>query len=391
MRRLLIVVVAATLALGLLAVTATAGEAPPRLEGEWVVLEHSDFDAGTSDLVIVRPDGTDLANLTNGAAEDLAGELSPDGTAIAFTSRVEGFPTLWLMDVDGTNRRQLLDRYAQHPTWTPDGRSIVYAGTNDIRIVQRDGQDDRPLVVEARSPSNPSVSPDGATVVFDMIIDDTNARRLFTAPIGGGEATPIADDSAFEPGWSPDGSRILFTTFRADAEDNIWATNPDGTEPEPLVPSDFNDFHATWSPDGSRVMFESVRGDIVDIAVYDRVDGTTVTILSAPLGEDSPTYRRPTWTAVTLEAIVMAPPTTTTSTAATTTTTTVAATTTTVAEVVDDGSRAGDSTDWLVIGIVGAIVALTAFGLGVLVGGRLQTDTPPPPPPPEEDDAALEV
>lgn len=378
MRRLLVTVMVGAFALTSMSIAA-AGEAPPRIEGEWVVLDHSDFDAGTSDLHLMRPDGTDLTNLTNGAGEDLSGELSPDGTAIVFSSRVEGFATLWLMDVDGTDRRQLLDRFAIDPTWTPDGQSIVYAGTNDIRIVQRDGQDDRPIVGNAWTPGNPSLSPDGTTVVFDMVIDDANSRRLFAVPIDGGEATQITEESAFEPEWSPDGSRILFTTFRGEFGDNLWATNPDGTEPEVLVPSLDNDFHATWSPDGSRVMFESVRGDSVEIAIHDRVDGTTESVLSAPLGEDGPTYRRPAWTLVTLEAVAALPPPT-----STTTTTMVAATTSTAPSVATTDSGANDR-DWLVLGLVGAIIALTSLGAGIVIGGRMRGETPPPPPPPEDD------
>ena len=381
MRRLLTLLAVVALSLALVA---TAGAQPeaPRLDGEWVVLDHSDFDAEVGDLIVMRPDGSELMNLTNGDGHHIEGELSPDGTAIAFTSVDDtGFKTIWLMDVDGDNRRQISPGYGITPTWTPDGLSVVYAGSNDIRIVQRNGDDDRAIgMVDGRPVREPSVSPDGSAIAFDATTTDEGDRELFTLPIEGGEATQITTEGGFEPEWSPVGDRILFTTFRGDFGDNIWATKPDGTEQETLVPSPDNDFNGTWSPDGSRVMYESVKQGAVAIVVHDRVDGTYVEVLSTP--PDGRTYRRPTWTEVTLDRLTVPPPTTTTTAAADTTSTSIdpADTTTTVAAVPGEASDA--TTDWVVIGLAGAILVLAAFGAGMVVGSRWGRDQPPPPPPP---------
>ena len=59
--------------------------------------------------------------------------------------------------------------------------------------------------------TNLDVSPDGSTIVFDMLGD------LYTVPIAGGEAAALTDGIAwnFQPRYSPDGSRIAFITDRA--------------------------------------------------------------------------------------------------------------------------------------------------------------------------------
>jgi Tol biopolymer transport system component len=79
---------------------------------------------------------------------------------------------------------------------------------------------------------NVDVSPDGRTVVFDLLGD------LYTMPIegtGGGLATRITSGQAFDmqPRFSPDGRWIAFASDR-DGLTNIWLVKPDGTSARQL-------------------------------------------------------------------------------------------------------------------------------------------------------------
>lgn len=90
------------------------------------------------------------------------------------------------------------------------------------------------------------VSPDGATIAFDLLGD------IYTMPIIGGIATNIASGLAFEaqPRFSPDGSLIAFTSDR-DGGDNIWIMNKDGSDKRQVTKEKFRLLNnATWSPDG---------------------------------------------------------------------------------------------------------------------------------------------
>ena len=90
------------------------------------------------------------------------------------------------------------------------------------------------------------VSPDGRTLAFDLLGD------VYTLPVGGGTATNIASGLAWEmqPRWSPDGSRIAFTSDRGGG-DNIWTMKADGSDKQPVSEETFRLLNnPTWSPDG---------------------------------------------------------------------------------------------------------------------------------------------
>jgi Tol biopolymer transport system component len=95
-----------------------------------------------------------------------------------------------------------------------------------------------------------SVSPDGKTILFDMLGD------LYMVPIEGGEAKRITSGLAFDsqPVFSPDGKRIAFTSDR-DGSDNLWIANADGSEPKQLSKDKDGDYVSpSWTPDGEYVL-----------------------------------------------------------------------------------------------------------------------------------------
>ncbi|MCB0706204.1 MAG: PD40 domain-containing protein [Saprospiraceae bacterium] len=93
---------------------------------------------------------------------------------------------------------------------------------------------------------NLDLSPDGQTIVFDMLGD------IYRMPVKGGKAEPLREGLAFEvqPRFSPDGSKILFTSD-AGGGDNIWIMNSDGTDAHQVTEESFRLLNnATWRPDG---------------------------------------------------------------------------------------------------------------------------------------------
>ncbi|MFN8570720.1 MAG: amidohydrolase family protein [Gemmatimonadaceae bacterium] len=101
------------------------------------------------------------------------------------------------------------------------------------------------------------VSPDGRTVVFDLLGD------LYTVPLAGGTATAVTTGMAFDgqPRYSPDGKWIVFTSDRDGAE-NVWIMNLETKETRQISKlKDKTIESPEWTPDGKYVVV--TIGDIV--------------------------------------------------------------------------------------------------------------------------------
>lgn len=156
----------------------------------------------------IRADGSGQVNLTNNpAATHLSPNWSPDGTKIVLS--INDF--IWVMNADGTNRTQLTVGGAgsrDYPVWSPDGSRIAYVF---------DGNGFEP-------PSINVINADGG-----------NQRQL----------TFISSDGGID--WSPDGSKIVFSSFDGNGE-NIYVMNADGTSQTAITNRADRNFHPKWSP-----------------------------------------------------------------------------------------------------------------------------------------------
>jgi Tol biopolymer transport system component len=139
--------------------------------------------------------------------------------------------------------------------------------------------------------SSASAEAEGSMIAYDcgdtpdicvMQPDGSGVRRLASDP---------ANDE--DPGWSPDGSRIVFASSRHDrgtGRNQIYIMNADGSGVEQVTHGGGGKFEPDWSPDGSRLVFVGDRGGTFDIYVMN-IDGSGLTNLTnSPASESDPAW-----------------------------------------------------------------------------------------------------
>jgi Tol biopolymer transport system component len=109
------------------------------------------------------------------------------------------------------------------------------------------------------------------------------------------------ENGACQPTWSPDGSKLVFTSpcrsrgefFEVTYKDSsLYLVNADGTGLKPLTTVPGSDFDPAWSPDGKRIAFTSMRDGNKQIYLLD-ADSLAVTRLT---DKDSGTENsQPSW------------------------------------------------------------------------------------------------
>jgi Tol biopolymer transport system component len=184
----------------------------------------------TSDIYVMRADGTNVRRVTRGGGHDLYPAWSPDGARIAFASnRGTVEQKIYVVGADGRNLRALTRTpgYVQDtlPRFSPDGKHIVFASN---RIAYWNFE------------------------VFRMRASDGGGVKRLTFWGSGADGAP-GDDTA--PAYSPDGRRIVFVSDRGGGY-AIWTMNAEGRGLREIIRHrGLNHSFPRFSPDGRRIAY----------------------------------------------------------------------------------------------------------------------------------------
>jgi Tol biopolymer transport system component len=166
---------------------------------------------------------------------DAAPAYSPDGKRIVFVRGTETSSVLAIRDLASggvttlaTTRSSSSDVWLDEPSWSPDGRQIVYYKVHHD-AAQDKVTDTRILIVKA----------------------DGSGLHELALP----SETPWGD-----PDWSPDGTRIVFSSYpvrykSAGETPEVYSVRPDGTDFKQLTRMGVGSGAPSWTSDGAHIFF----------------------------------------------------------------------------------------------------------------------------------------
>jgi serine/threonine protein kinase/Tol biopolymer transport system component len=195
--------------------------------------------SGDSQVWVMNADGSDRRQLTSGPS-DIRPAVSPDGRYVVFTSMRTGNANLWRVDIDGGNLKQLTSHTSEDngARYTPDGKWIIFhswrSGENAIWKMPTEGGE----AVQLTGPGviNPEPSPDGKWFACVNRVS-ANSNRVQIFPIEGGEPVrEIALQANYFPPvrWTADGRALTLVVSRDGAE-NVWKLPLEGGQLTPLT------------------------------------------------------------------------------------------------------------------------------------------------------------
>lgn len=232
-------------------------------------------------------DGSNQTRLTNNAAGDISPSFSPDGNRIAFVSDRDGRLEVYVMNANGSGQTRLTDNPEgnEQPSWSvlpnPAGGKIVFAsfrnGNSEIYSMNSSGTNQTRLTNNASYEAQPMFSPDGSRIVFTS---DRNGGifEIYAMNADGSNQIRLTNSGGLDASFSPDGSRIAFRSFR-DGNAEIYVMNADGSNQTRLTHNPAIDFESSFSPDGIRLVFTSNRNGNMEIYLMNP-DGANQTPLT---------------------------------------------------------------------------------------------------------------
>lgn len=205
----------------------------------------------------------------------------PDGTKKIDFKETSNWD-IYRFNVDGSGKRQLTSdpTSEDQPTWSPDGKTIVYRRLNgkqfDLYLMDADGSNKRELLVDPADEKTPAFSRDGKKVVFFSDRDGIK-WNLYSIDVETRKVERLTHDNVEDkhPQYTPDGHVVFHSTrdtTRVTLEGgeefdvmNLWSLDPrTGTFTELTRSQNIaaaygmrDNRHAWISPDGKYVAYHS--------------------------------------------------------------------------------------------------------------------------------------
>ncbi|GAB3730377.1 amidohydrolase family protein [Luteimonas pelagia] len=244
-------------------------------------VKRLDRETGKVETIIATPGGA------------VRPQPSPDGRQLAFVKRVREKSVLHVMDLDSGAVRPVWDGLSHDQqeawaifgpytgyAWTPDARAVVIwaqgglwrvdVASGQARAIPFTAQVEQvvtePLRFEQAIPEGDfapkmirdvATRPDGRTLVFHAV------GQLWRKSLPDGAPRRLTGDTGvheYEPSFSADGRRLLYTTWSDADQGAIHVMDANGGGRRKLTTQPGFYYHPRFSPDGSRIVYARSGG-----------------------------------------------------------------------------------------------------------------------------------
>ena len=233
--------------------------------------------------------------------------LSPDSKQVALDIMTDFSRHIYVIDIATGQRQNLTQPFGEHqlfatPTWSGDGKwlaSICYQPgepDNDVCIMDLAGNVLRNLTGRADdSDSSPSWSPDSSKIAYSSSRGVGKADQnteIYVMDANGRNQVNLTNHPAWDyyPRWSPGGRQILFYSNREGNQDDIYVMNADGTDVVNLTRDPSEDRMPAWSPDGNWIAFMSSRHANWEIYIMEANGENQTRVTNHPSADSSPIW-----------------------------------------------------------------------------------------------------
>lgn len=236
-------------------------------------------------LWLIHADGSGLHELAPGvpASGKVSFDISPDGSHVVFNA-YEPPVQVWEIGIDGGEQRLLstdcsgipAECMDGAPAYSPDGKRIAFVrGTETSSVLAiRDLESGDVTILDSTLSSSadvwldgPSWSPDGRQIVYydvhhDAAQDKVTDTRIFTVNADGSGLHELAlptETPWGDPDWSPDGMRIAFGAYpiryMGSSKSEVYSAQPDGTDLQQLGHLGVGSGAPSWTADGEHIVY----------------------------------------------------------------------------------------------------------------------------------------
>lgn len=243
---------------------------------------------GRNEIRVMDTDGSHNEAVTNNRTLNLSPTWSPDGRYILYTGYRARNPDLYLTDIDKNKEWRIFGKRGLNIAgeFRHDNKMIAFTregedGNIDIYMIGTDGRNLKRLTHAYAIEVSPTWSPDGKLLAF--VSDRTGSPQIYILDLSQGAesqrnpAVRLSQEGRYNtsPAWSPDGQYIAYAGKVGGQFDLFLIRMYRSERPvERLTATKANEENPAWSPDSRFLVYDSNKAGNYDIQMMSIYGGT---------------------------------------------------------------------------------------------------------------------